>query len=99
MDYMISSVLAAAGGAPRGAANLTWAFFGTTIACGIIIVGAGLGIAMIGSKAVDSIARQPEAGGRIFISMIIAAALIEGVTFFALLICFLTVFWLRPTGV
>ena len=64
-------------------------------ACGIITVGAGLGIALIGSKAVDSIARQPEAGGRIFISMIIAAALIEGVTFFALLICFLTVFWLR----
>jgi hypothetical protein len=43
----------------------------------------------------DSIARQPKAGGRIFISMIIAAALIEGVTFFALLICFLAIFWLR----
>jgi len=95
MDYMISSVLAAGGGAAGGTANLTWAFFGATIACGIIIVGAGLGIAMIGSKAVDSIARQPEAGGRIFISMIIAAALIEGVTFFALLICFLSVFWLK----
>ncbi len=95
MDYMISSVLAAAGGAAGNAGSLTWAFFGATIACGIIIVGAGLGIAMIGSKAVDSIARQPEAGGRIFISMIIAAALIEGVTFFALLICFLSVFWLR----
>ncbi len=94
MDYMISSVLAAAG-AGGGAANLTWAFFGATIACGIIIVGAGLGISLIGSKAVDSIARQPEAGGRIFISMIIAAALIEGVTFFALLICFLAVFWLK----
>ncbi len=91
MDYMISSVLAAAG----GAANLTWAFFGATIACGIIIVGAGLGISLIGSKAVDSIARQPEAGARIFISMIIASALIEGVTFFALLICFLAVFWLK----
>jgi F-type H+-transporting ATPase subunit c len=95
MDYMISSVLAAAGGTSGGAAGLTWAFFGATIACGIIIVGAGLGISLIGSKAVDSIARQPEAGGRIFISMIIAAALIEGVTFFALLICFLAVFWLR----
>jgi F-type H+-transporting ATPase subunit c len=44
---------------------------------------------------VDSIARQPEAGGRIFSAMIIAAALIEGVTFFALLICFLAVFWLK----
>ena len=90
MNYMITPVLAAAG----GTGDTTWALFAATIACGIIIVGAGMGIALIGSKAVDSIARQPEAGGRIFISMIIAAALIEGVTFFALLICFLTVFWL-----
>jgi F-type H+-transporting ATPase subunit c len=92
MSHMISPVLAAAG----GAIDPTFALFGATIACGIIIVGAGLGIALIGSRAVDSIARQPEAGSRIFISMIIAAALIEGVTFFALLICFLSVFWLRP---
>ncbi|MBN1505749.1 MAG: ATP synthase F0 subunit C [Sedimentisphaerales bacterium] len=88
---MISPILAAAGSAN----DPTLALFGATIACGIIIVGAGLGIALIGSKAVDSIARQPEAGSRIFISMILAAALIEGVTFFALLICFLAVFWLR----
>ncbi len=94
MDYMIGSVLAAAG----GAGSLTWAFFGATIACGIIIVGAGMGIALIGSKAVDSIARQPEAGGRIFTAMIIAAALVEGVTFFALLICFLAVYWLRAAA-
>jgi F-type H+-transporting ATPase subunit c len=91
MNYMISPILAAAG----NATDPTLALFGATIACGIIIVGAGLGIALIGSKAVDSIARQPEAGSRIFISMILAAALIEGVTFFALLICFLTVFWLH----
>jgi F-type H+-transporting ATPase subunit c len=91
MAYMISSVLAAAGGATVP----TLALFGAAIATGIIIVGAGLGIGMIGSKAVDSIARQPEAGGRIFTAMIIAAALVEGVTFFALLICFLAVFWLR----
>ena len=95
MNYMISPILAAAGG---GTIDPTLALFGAAIACGIIIIGAGLGIALIGSKAVDSIARQPEAGSRIFISMIIAAALIEGVTFFALLICFLSVFWLRPTA-
>ena len=92
MYDMISPILAAAGSSP----DPTFALFGATIACGIIIVGAGLSIALIGSRAVDSIARQPEAGSRIFISMILAAALIEGVTFFALLICFLSVFWLRP---
>ena len=91
MEYMTSTVLAA--GAPAGVPSL--ALFGAAIACGMIIIGAAFGIGLIGSKAVDSIARQPEAGSRIFLSMIIAAALIEGVTFFALLICFLAVFWLR----
>jgi F-type H+-transporting ATPase subunit c len=90
MDYMISSVLAAADGM-----NMSLAVFGAVIGAGLIIIGAGFGVGMIGGKAVESIARQPEAGGRIFMSMIIAAALIEGVTFFALLICFLAVFWMK----
>jgi F-type H+-transporting ATPase subunit c len=92
MSYLTSSVLAATGGG-----DLSLALFGAVIACGIVIVGAAVGISLIGGRAVDSIARQPEAGGRIFSAMIIAAALIEGVTFFALLICFLAVFWLRPS--
>jgi F-type H+-transporting ATPase subunit c len=92
MNYMISSVLAAATG---GGSN-TLAIFGAMIGCGIVIVGAGIGIGLIGSRAVDSIARQPEAGGRIFTAMLIAAALVEGVTFFALLVCFLGLLWLRP---
>ena len=71
------------------------AIFGAAIGCGLIIIGAGVGIGLIGSLSSGAIARQPEAGGRIFSSMIIAAALVEGVTFFALLICFLTVFWLK----
>jgi F-type H+-transporting ATPase subunit c len=89
MNYMIHSVLAAASGGSQ------LAVFGAVIACSVVIVGAALGISHIGARAVDSIARQPEAGSRIFISMILAAALIEGVTFFALLICFLAVFWLK----
>lgn len=56
------------------------------IGAGIIIVGAGLGIGMLGKAAVESMARQPEIAGNIQIAMIIAAALIEGVTFFALLL-------------
>jgi F-type H+-transporting ATPase subunit c len=74
---------------------MSLAIFGAAVAAGLIIIGAGIGVGIIGGKAVESIARQPEAGGRIFMSMIIAAALIEGVTFFALLICFLAVFWLH----
>jgi F-type H+-transporting ATPase subunit c len=76
-------------------ANSGLAIFGAALACGLIIIGAAGGIGLIGAVAAKSIARQPEAGGNIFRAMIIAAALVEGVTFFALLICFLTLFWLR----
>jgi F-type H+-transporting ATPase subunit c len=94
MDYLTCLVLGAAEPVAR-VTGANWAILGAVVACGIIIVGAATGIAMIGGRAVDSIARQPEAGSRIFMAMILAAALIEGVTFFALLICFLAVFWLH----
>ena len=70
-------------------------FIGVAIGCSIIILGASFGISQIGGKAVESIGRQPEAHGKIFPAMIIAAALIEGVTFFALVICFLVLYWLK----
>ena len=60
--------------------------FGIAIGAGLIAIGAGRGIGMIGSKAVESIARQPEARPGIFTSMIVSAALIEGFTFFALVV-------------
>ena len=56
---------------------------GLGIGLGLIVVGAGRGIGNIGGHAADAIARQPEAGGRIFTTMIISAALIEGVALFA----------------
>jgi F-type H+-transporting ATPase subunit c len=64
-------------------------FLGGAFGAGLIIIGAGLGIGRIGSSAVESMARQPEVAGNINTAMIIAAALIEGVTFFALIICLL----------
>ena len=70
-----------------GSAGL--AVLGLAIGFGLTIMGAAKGIGNIGSSAVESIARQPEAGGRIFTSMLLSAALIEGFTFFALLIPFL----------
>ncbi|MDB5297973.1 MAG: synthase subunit [Phycisphaerales bacterium] len=60
---------------------------GAAIGAGLVILGAGLGIGRIGGSATEAIARQPEAGPRIFTTMIIAAALIEGATLFALVIC------------
>lgn len=65
------------------------AIVGTALGCALIVIGAARGIGTIAGKAVESIARQPEAGGRIFTSMVIAAALIEGFTFFAIVVCML----------
>lgn len=59
------------------------------IGAGLCIVGAGIGIGKIGASAVESIARQPEFTATIQTTMIIAAALIEGVAFFGLIICML----------
>ena len=58
------------------------------IGVGLIIIGAALGIGGLARSAVESMARQPETAGNIQTAMIIAAALIEGVTFFALIIIF-----------
>mgnify|MGYP001324067565 CR=1 FL=1 len=61
--------------------------FSGAFGAGLIIIGAGLGIARIGGNAVESMARQPEVAGNIQTAMLIAAALIEGATFFALIVC------------
>lgn len=61
--------------------------FSGAFGAGLVIIGAGYGIARIGSSAVESMARQPEAAGGIQTAMLIAAALIEGATFFALIVC------------
>lgn len=65
---------------------------GACLGAGLAIIGAGRGIGQIGGSAVEAIARQPEAGPRIFQSMIIAAALIEGAALFAVVICLLVSF-------
>jgi F-type H+-transporting ATPase subunit c len=59
------------------------------IGAGLVIIGAAIGIGGLGKGAVESMARQPEIAGNIQTAMIIAAALIEGVTFFALIIILL----------
>lgn len=56
------------------------------LAVGLVIIGAAMGIGMIAKGAVESMARQPEIAANIQLAMIIAAALIEGATFFALIV-------------
>ena len=79
---MLTSLLLAAETAKLGAA----------IGAGIAAVGAGLGIGRIGGQAMDAMARQPEKIGELRSAMIIAAALVEGVAFFAAFIALLCVF-------
>jgi F-type H+-transporting ATPase subunit c len=59
---------------------------------GLAAIGAGIGIGRIGGSAVESIARQPEALNDIRSNMILAAALVEGAAFFAMVIALLVLF-------
>ena len=62
--------------------------FSASFGAGLVTIGAAYGIGKLASSALESMARQPEVAGSIQTAMIIAAALIEGFTFFALFICF-----------
>jgi F-type H+-transporting ATPase subunit c len=64
------------------------AVFGSVaaIGAGLAVLGAGMGIGRIGGSAVEGIARNPEASGKIQTAMIIAAALIEGVALFGVVV-------------
>jgi F-type H+-transporting ATPase subunit c len=73
----------------QAAMNLAWGYAGAAIGAGLATIGAGIGIGKIGQGAMEGIARQPESGSFIRSSMIIAAALVEGVAFFAVVICLL----------
>ena len=66
--------------------------FGAALGAGIAAIGAGLGIGRIGSAAMEAIARQPESAGEVKMHMIIAAALVEGVSLFAVIVCLLCLF-------
>lgn len=72
--------------------GLELAKVGAAIGAAIAALAASFGIGKIGDAALRSIARQPEAAGDIRSSMIVSAALIEGVCFFAVIVCMLVLF-------
>lgn len=77
----VASAQEAAGGS-TSLIDLTAAF-----SVGLVVIGAAMGISKLAASAYESMARQPEVSGSIQTAMIIAAALIEGFTFYALFIC------------
>jgi F-type H+-transporting ATPase subunit c len=76
----------------QAAMGASLAKVGAAFAASLAVFAAAWGIGRIGSTALESIARQPEAAGDIRSGMVLAAALIEGVAMFAVVVCFLVLF-------
>jgi F-type H+-transporting ATPase subunit c len=83
-----TSAFAQAAEAAKVPANaMNWGSgLGAGLAAAFAVLGAGIGIGRIGGSAVESIARQPEVANKIFINMILTAALVEGVALFAVVV-------------
>lgn len=71
---------------------MEYAYLAAGLGAGITAIGAGLGIGVIGKSAMEGSARQPEASNDIRTSMIISAALIEGVALFGEVVCAILAF-------
>jgi F-type H+-transporting ATPase subunit c len=75
------------------ASGTSYTFYGVAVGAGlgaaITLLGAGYGFGKIGSAALESMARQPEVANRLFTTMLLIAALLEGATFFSLIVCIL----------
>lgn len=71
---------------------VAWDQFGAGVGAGLAAIGAGIGIGRIGGSALESMARQPEISGDLRSNMIVAAALVEGAAFFAIVVCLLVLF-------
>lgn len=69
--------------------SVAFAFLAAGLGAGLSVIGAAMGIGRLAAAAMDGTARQPAATGDIRTTMIIAAALIEGATLFALVVCVL----------
>jgi len=68
---------------------LGWSYVAAGLGAGLVVIGAAMGIGKLASGALEGMARQPEVSGDLRTAMIIAAALIEGFTFFALVVTFM----------
>jgi F-type H+-transporting ATPase subunit c len=76
----------------KGAGTFYGAGIAAGLGVGLAIIGAGIGFGKIGSAALESMARQPETANQVQTAMLIIAALLEGATFFGLIVCILLSF-------
>lgn len=84
--FAIFGALLIASDASAQTLTLAQEFIGGGLAAGLAVVGAGIGIGLIGAHSNEAVARQPEMAGRIFINMILTAALVEGAALFAVVV-------------
>ena len=92
LSAILTTLLQITDGIDIAATYEGFAKLGAAFGAGLAAIGAGMGIGRIGASAMEAIARQPEASGDIRSNMIVSAALIEGVAFFAVIICALVIF-------
>ncbi len=89
---MLSMILGILLQTTEAAAKANFSEVGAALGAALVAIGAAYGISRIGSSAMEAIARQPEASGDIRSNLIVSAALIEGVCFFAVIVCALVLF-------
>jgi F-type H+-transporting ATPase subunit c len=90
VSVFLVALLAVATPAFAAEGGNSFAVIPPAVGIGMVVLGAGFGIGKIGSAALESIARQPEAAGQISGQMILAAALVEGAAIIGLVFCLLT---------
>lgn len=87
--FFVLALPAMAQEAPTGTYVISGRSVGAGLGAALTIIGAGFGFGKIGAAALEGMARQPEVAARIQTGMIIIAALLEGATFFSLIVCIL----------
>jgi F-type H+-transporting ATPase subunit c len=88
----VTPVMEAQFAAQERASKVGLGYLGVGIGAGLAAIGGGIGIGLLSASVVDASARQPEMMGKLTTIMFIAAALIEGLALFALVICILCLF-------
>ena len=78
--------------AERSTGKASFGYLGISIGAGLAAIGGGVGIGLLSASVVDASARQPEMQGKLLTIMFIAAALIEGLALFAIVVCMLCLF-------
>lgn len=99
----IIAAVALAGGQAFGADGTMFPdaglkFVGLALGLGLVVMGGGRGIGNIGSSAVESMARQPEASKDISAAMLLSAAFVEGATLFGVVVLFVAIFTLKASA-